>query len=139
MIPHVRAPPVDNVTKRAPCGADTSRGLALGVVVPLPSNPPFPQQYAAPSALSAHVCPPPGLSALNRTPAGTATNCGIALRFDVPSPSSPYALLPQQYAACAVVMAQVRSTPALTAVKVRLIRNPALAAPASPSAVATSR
>src|SRR5256885_8594833 len=85
----------------------TCTGVALDVVVPLPSWPYrlSPQQYAAPVGVTPHVSWVPALRELKVRPPPTATGWGSLTVL--PSPSSPHVLVPQQYAAPLLVSAQV--------------------------------
>jgi hypothetical protein len=93
VIPQVAAPALiaKNVSPPA-----TAVGVALLVVVPLPSWPYVlsPQQYATPPVVSAQALESPTLIRLKLSP--PATRVGVARASVVPSPSCPWLLSPQQ-------------------------------------------
>src|SRR5207249_4229317 len=78
-----------SVWKTSPPETGTGTGVALPVVVPLPSSPSLlsPQQYAAPAVVTPQVWTPPVLSVAKVSPPETAT--GVELLAGVPSPSWP--------------------------------------------------
>src|SRR5258708_29388613 len=89
---------------------------------PLPSAPLawLPQQYAAPSSVSAQVLEVSAAAmAPNDSPPITAT--GVSASFLVPSPSAPSGLPPQHHAAPSRVSAQVWSPLVLICAKTRAL------------------
>jgi hypothetical protein len=102
-----------------PAGIVIAVGMLLLAVVPLPRYPRelLPQQYALLLVLIAHVKYrpefPPVVMSVNVVLAGMVIATGTLLLLLVPLPISPLELAPQQYAAPALVSAQVCSPPAL--------------------------